>query len=88
LRAQRRFDQVVSNISVIATGGLMLLVEVAPKKPATKSPAAVVVTDGATIDRLSGENAPLCESTGASLSMPLTSRIAPAAETDDAQVQV
>jgi hypothetical protein len=40
---------------------------------------SVVVTEGATANQLWGVNAPLCESTGVALSMPLKSRIAPAA---------
>jgi hypothetical protein len=64
------------------------LFEVAPKKPTTRSPAAVVVTDGATKNRFSSVKAPLCESTGVDTSTPLTSRIAPAAEADEPKVQL
>jgi hypothetical protein len=74
--------------SVIAVGGLIVLLEVIAKKPTTTSPAVVVVTDGATKDRRSAVNAPLCESIGADVSMPSTSRIAAAAETGDARVQL
>ena len=48
----------------------------------------MVVTDGATNDLLSGVKAPLWESTGVEMSAPLTSRIAPAIETDEATDQV
>jgi hypothetical protein len=74
--------------SVIAAGGLIDLLEVMAKKPTTMSPAVVVLTDGATKDRRCGVNAPLCESIGADASMPSTSRIAPAAETGEARVQL
>jgi hypothetical protein len=78
----------VSYSSVIAVGGLIVLLEVIAKKPTTTSPAVVVVTDGATKDRRSGVNAPLCESIGSDASMPRTSRIAPVAETGEAKVQL
>jgi hypothetical protein len=88
LRPQSRLCHRAANSSVIAVGGLIVLLEVIPKKPTTTSPALAVVTDGATKDRLVGVNAPLCESTGADTSMRLVSRIAPAADTDEASVQV
>jgi hypothetical protein len=88
LRLQSRLCHRASNRSAIALGVLIVLLEAMPKKPTTTSPAVVVVTDGATKDRLVGVNAPLCESTGADTSMPLVSRIAPAADTDRASVQV
>ena len=59
-----------------------------PKKPTTRSPLAVVVTDGAAKEVLSGVKAPLCESTGIDVSAPLTSTIAPAMETDEARDHV
>jgi hypothetical protein len=58
------------------------------KKAMTRSPAVLVVTDGATKDVLVGVNAPLCESTGVDRSTPSTFRIAPAAETSEANVHV
>jgi hypothetical protein len=58
------------------------------KNPKTTSPAAVVVIDGATKDRLLGVNAPLCESTGSDTSIPCTSTIDPVTETDDAKLQL
>ena len=63
------------------------MLEVMVKNPKTTSPAAVVVIDGATNDRLLGVNAPLCESTGWDTSIPCTSTIDPATETDEAKVQ-
>jgi hypothetical protein len=69
-------------------GGLTVLLEVIAKKPMTTSPAVVVVTDGATKDRRSGVNAPLCESTGAEASIPVTSSTAAVAETEEARVQL
>jgi hypothetical protein len=60
----------------------------APKKPTTRSPSLVVVTEGATNDLLFGVKAPLCESTGIETSAPLTSTIDPAIEADDASDQV
>jgi len=60
--------------------GRSVLVEFVEKKPSTMSFFAVVVTDGATNDVLSRVNAPPCESTGEVVSMPLKSRIAPAAD--------
>jgi hypothetical protein len=66
----------------------MLLLELTAKKPTTMSPAAVVVTEGARIDRLEGAKAPLCESTGACTATPLTSTSAPAAATDEANSHV
>ena len=79
-RLQLRPDQPTSNSSVSGLGGVILLPEVVPKKPRTTSPAAVVVTEGATIDRVCDVEAPLCESTGEVPSIPLTSRMAPATE--------
>jgi hypothetical protein len=72
----------------MASGGMIVLLVVALKKPKMRSSGSVVVTDGATNDRLSGVNAPLCESTGPDTSMRLTSRIAPVAEADEAKVQL
>jgi hypothetical protein len=83
-----RLTQRASYSSVSAVGGLIGLLEVVAKKPTTTSPAPVVLTDGATKDRRSGVNAPLCESMGADASMPLTSRIAPVAETAETNVQL
>jgi hypothetical protein len=59
-----------------------------PKKPTTMSPFPVVVTEGATARKLSGLNAPLCESTGADFWTSLKSRIAPAAFAGEAQDQL
>jgi hypothetical protein len=81
-------SQRASYNSVISVGGLIVLLEVTAKKPTRRSPAVVVVTDGATKDRCAGVNAPLCESMGADALMPLTSRIAPAAPTGEARVQL
>ena len=72
----------------MAVGGVIVLLAVMPKKPTTTSPATVVVTDGAENERLSGVNAPLCESMGADESIPLTSRTAAAADTAEAIVQL
>jgi hypothetical protein len=58
------------------------------KKPTTRSPPALVVTDGTTNDVFVGVNAPLCESTGADTSTPSTSSSAPAADTAELSVQV
>jgi hypothetical protein len=77
-----------SKSSVMRTGGLIVLPVVMPKKPTTRSPSSVVVTDGAANDVLSGVKAPLWESTGIEMSAPLTSRIAPALETDEARDHV
>jgi hypothetical protein len=74
--------------AVIELGGLIARVSEAPKKPTTRSPSAVVVTDGAMKDRLAGVNAPLCESTGIDPAAPLTSTIEPAIEADDPSVHV
>ena len=87
-RAHCRGDQGASNSSVITPGGLIILFEVMPKNPKTTSPAAVVVIDGATKDRALGVNAPLCESIGVETSIPCTSTIDPATETDEAKVQL
>jgi len=54
------------------------------KKATTSSPGVVVVTEGASKDRLPQVKAPLCESIGAIASAPLTSRIDPTADTDRA----
>ncbi len=77
----------MSNSSVSATGGWIDLLEVVPKNPSTTSPAEVVVTEGAANEELLGVKAPLWESIGELGLMPLRSRIAPAAETDEANVQ-
>ena len=66
----------------------MLLLELMAKKPKTRSRAAVVVTDGATMDEPKRVNAPLCESMGADTSMPLASMIAPVADADAAKFHV
>ena len=66
----------------------MPLLELLAKKPRMRSRGAAVVTDGATIALLEGVNAPLCESTGADASIPLTSMIPPAADTDEANAHV
>ncbi|MFL5903199.1 MAG: hypothetical protein ACJ75Q_10995 [Gaiellaceae bacterium] len=63
--------------SVMELGGWSVLIELVEKNPTTTSPAAVVLTDGATNERLLGVNAPLCESTGEAEAMPLKSRIDP-----------
>jgi hypothetical protein len=67
---------------------LIALLDVMPKNATTRSPAVLVVTDGAVKEVFVGVNAPLCESTGVDGSTPLTSMIAPAADTDDARLQV
>ena len=74
--------------SLIDLGGLISRASEAPKKPTTRSPSVVVVTDGATKDRLPGVNAPLCESTGIDAAAPLTSTIEPAIEARDASDHV
>jgi hypothetical protein len=56
---QRRLSHRASNSSVIGTGGLIVRLVEIPKNPTTRSPSAVVVTDGATNDALSGVKAPL-----------------------------
>jgi hypothetical protein len=43
----------------MGVGGLIDLLDEMLKKPTTRSPSAVVVTDGATKDLLSGVKAPL-----------------------------
>jgi len=43
----------------MGVGGLIVLLDEIPKKPTTRSSPAVVVTDGATKDVLSGVKAPL-----------------------------
>jgi hypothetical protein len=77
-------SQRASKSSLISAGGLIVRLDEMPKKPTTRSPSLVVVTDGATNERLSGVNAPLWESIGIDPSAPLTSRIEPATEADDA----
>jgi hypothetical protein len=72
--------QWASKIELIETGVLSVLVEFVAKKPTTRSPFAVVVTDGAENEVPWRVNAPLWESTGEVVSIPLKSRIAPAAE--------
>jgi hypothetical protein len=84
----QRFIQRASYSSVSTVGGLIVLLEAVAKKPTTKSPAPVVLTDGATKDRRSGVNAPLCESMGADVSIPLTSRTEPVVEAEEAKVQL
>jgi hypothetical protein len=56
---QRRLCHRASNSSVIGTGGLIVRLVETPKKPTTRSPSTVVVTDGATMDVRSGVKAPL-----------------------------
>jgi hypothetical protein len=85
---QSRFTHRTSKSSLIAFGARIDLLEVMPKKATMSSPAVLVVIDGARKDVLVGVNAPLCESTGADASIPLASMIAPAAETEEASVQV
>jgi hypothetical protein len=58
-RPQRLFSHRASNSSVIGTGGLIVRLVEIPKNPTRRSPSAVVVTDGATTDLLSGVKAPL-----------------------------
>jgi hypothetical protein len=72
----------------MTSGGLIVLPNVVPKKPTTRSPSSVVVTDGATNELLFGLKAPLWESTGIETSAPLTSRIEPAIDTDEARDHV
>ena len=69
-------------------GDVRVLLEARPKNPMTTSPGAVVLTEGALTDRVSGVNAPLCESIGAVTSIPLKSRIAPTALAVEDQDQV
>jgi len=54
----------------------------------SRSENLAVVTEGARIDLLWGENAPLCESIGADWSRPLKSRTAPATAAGDASDHV
>jgi hypothetical protein len=49
----------VSNSSPIGPGGLIDRLDEMPKKPTTRSPPVVVVTDGATKDVFAGVKAPL-----------------------------
>ena len=79
-RLQSLLDQWASKICVIELGALSVLVEFVAKKPTTTSLFAVVVTDGAEKAVPRRVNAPLWESTGEVESIPLKSRIAPAAE--------
>jgi len=81
-------DPPIANSSVIPAGGLIVLVPARPKRPTTRSPGVAVVTEGARIDLLWGENAPLCESIGADWSRPLKSRTAPATAAGDASDHV
>jgi hypothetical protein len=69
-------------------GALIDLLKDMLKKPTTMSFAAVVVIDGAAKDALIGVNEPPCESIGLDTSTPLTSRIAPTADTGAARVHV
>jgi hypothetical protein len=87
-RAHSRLCHRSSKSSLIALGDLIALLDVMPKNATTRSPAVLVVTDGATKDVFLGVNAPLCESTGVDTSTPLTSMIAPAADTDEERVHV
>jgi hypothetical protein len=73
--------QRVLKIWVIEVGVLSDLVPFVEKKPTTVSLFAVVVRDGAAYEVPCGVNAPLWESTGELVSMPLKSRIAAAADT-------
>jgi hypothetical protein len=75
------------NSAVKPEGDLRVWLEETPKKPTTMSPAAAVVSEGATATLLLGVNAPLCESTGVDRSRPLKSRIAPAAVAVEGQDQ-
>jgi hypothetical protein len=79
-RLQVLLAQRALKTSVIELGGRSVLVESVEKKPSTMSFFVVVVTDGATNEVLRRVNAPPCESTGEVVSMPLKSRIAPAAD--------
>ena len=67
---------------------MIVLLDVMPKNPSTRSPALVVVTEGAEKDVSVAVNAPLCESTGVDGSTPSTSTIAPAADADASNAQV
>jgi hypothetical protein len=78
----------VSYASLIELGGLIVLLDVIPKKLTTKSSPLVVVIDGAANEVLVGVNAPLCESIGIDPSTPLTSSIAAAADTDEERLHV
>jgi hypothetical protein len=80
-RLQVLLAQWESKTGVMVLGARSVFVEVVAKKPTTVSFFAVVVTDGATNEVLCGTYAPLCESTGEVGSIPLKSRIAPAADT-------
>jgi hypothetical protein len=64
------------------------LLELAPKKPTTMSPADPVVIDGATMNPLAGVKAPLCESTGDVAFTPLKSMTDPAADACDPRDQL
>jgi hypothetical protein len=86
--AQSRLSQRESNNSLMTLGALIDLLKEMLKKPTTMSFATVVVIDGAAKDALAGVNDPLCESIGVDTSTPLTSRIAPTAETEAARVHV
>ena len=85
---QSRLCQRVSNNSLMTLGALIDLPKDMLKKPTTMSFGAVVVIDGAAKNALAGVNEPLCESIGVDASTPLTSRIAPTAETEVARVHV
>jgi hypothetical protein len=85
---QNRLCQRESNNSLMTVGALIALLKLMLKKPTTISFGAVVVIDGAAKDALSGVNAPLCESIGVDRSTPLTSRIAPTADTDAPRAHV
>jgi hypothetical protein len=79
-RLQVLLAQRAVKTSVIEVGARSDFVEFEEKKPSTMSFFVVVVTDGATNEVLRRVNAPPCESTGEVVSMPLKSRIAPAAD--------
>ena len=87
-RLQYRLCQSTSNCSVMSPGGRIARLDVSPKKPKTRSPAEVVVTDGAVIVLLPGVNAPLWESTGEVVLTFFTSMTAPAADIRDPKDQL
>ena len=62
---------VMATLIVCVIGGVALPLPSLPKIPTTSVPAALVVTDGAEIDRVSGVNRPLCASMGAVWLTPL-----------------
>ena len=76
-------DARMSNSSVIPLGGENDFFALTPKKPTRTSPDDVVVIDGARTNLDDGLKAPPWASTGDEVSIPVKSRTAPVAATDE-----